>query len=931
MSASATNARTHLFLSYAVEDRATAAGVVGALASLGWDVWWDRELLPGKTFDERISDRPASAGAVIGLWARHSVTSEWVREEASDAKRRDILIPAFIEQVEPPFGFKLRHAVDLTSWDGSATAPEFAALAAAIRSLVPPTTSSARSSTNAAPARDEQLATRRRAVRAWLIAAIVASAAAVGGLWYWDAYYRIQVEHFAHVIRRAGLPEGIDRLDASTVARRNVSLALVRRGRRNPVDEVRLVNSSGNTPPFATYSPLPSFSELNPLSSSVVGLNNALQSELMVVTMVTFTRDATGRILEQTGLSAGGRAVYTLHYGSPEIGEYKRHGFASPIRESGIAYLRFTRVREGPHAGLDEKVSYFDAAQRPQPDDSGEYGYRTVFDERGLVREQINLGASLEDRPNRYGLLKIVQVHDRAGNVIEASNLDAKGQPVLDRLGFAGARMQYNDAGNLSRATFRDRSGAPVTAPGLGVAGFVMTYDSQGRITSQTFFGPDQQPVIGRGGFAKQTLEWPTSSRSVIRVYGPFDRPLPVLGGAFEVVQTWDARGLIIETTYRNSKSDPTRTEAGCSTLLRAYDGVGNVSEVRCLNEERAPTIMTDGSSIARIVSDERGNPVTTTLFDPSDKPGVQGESYVAIRREYTPAGKLARVRFFDAAGKPTKVREGFASYMNTHDTSGNQVRRAYLDESDHPTVIVGGYAAATSEYDSRNREIRTSYRSTDGRLVRSDDGYATIQREWDGRGFVDVCAYFGEDGRPVKSVDGYARARFKRNERGQPLEIVYLDEQGRPVISARPGSGRRRFTYDPSGRLMERADLDIAGRPITNAYGYSVMRYSYDEHGIETGRQLLDVNGKALTFRVGVDKVVRGSSAAGSGFRVGDVVLTYDGEAVTTRYHFTNRLELFKGDRPREVTVERGGQIIGLDLTAGRVSGLTLEEQAHP
>jgi YD repeat-containing protein len=161
-------------------------------------------------------------------------------------------------------------------------------------------------------------------------------------------------------------------------------------------------------------------------------------------------------------------------------------------------------------------------------------------------------------------------------------------------------------------------------------------------------------------------------------------------------------------------------------------------------------------------------------------------------------------------------------------------------------------------------------------------------------------------------------------------LEAAYFDEQGRPVVSAVPGSARRRFTYDASGRLVERAELDTSGRPMTNAYGYSVMRYSYNEYGIETGRQLLDVNGRALNFRLTVTRVVRGSIAADSGFRVGDVLLTYDGETVTTNYDFANRLELFKGDRPREVTVERAGQIVGLDLPAGRVSGFTLEEQAR-
>jgi len=42
------------------------------------------------------------------------------------------------------------------------------------------------------------------------------------------------------------------------------------------------------------------------------------------------------------------------------------------------------------------------------------------------------------------------------------------------------------------------------------------------------------------------------------------------------------------------------------------------------------------------------------------------------------------------------------------------------------------------------------------------------------------------------------------------------------------------------------------------------------------------------------------------------------------------NRFELFKGDRRREIRVERGGQIVGLDLPPGLIRGCELEERAY-
>ncbi len=116
----------------------------------------------------------------------------------------------------------------------------------------------------------------------------------------------------------------------------------------------------------------------------------------------------------------------------------------------------------------------------------------------------------------------------------------------------------------------------------------------------------------------------------------------------------------------------------------------------------------------------------------------------------------------------------------------------------------------------------------------------------------------------------------------------------------------------------------------MTNAYGYSKLRYSYDEHGRETGRQLLDTSGRSVTFRVGLERVTEASVAADAGFRAGDVIVTYDGEPVATSYDFENRFELFKGDRRREVRIQRGVQIIALDLPPGRMTGLQLIETAR-
>ncbi|HEY6247700.1 MAG TPA: toll/interleukin-1 receptor domain-containing protein [Pyrinomonadaceae bacterium] len=121
-----------VFISYAREDRDKAEGLARVCEQQKWTVWWDKVIPPGKKYADVIGQELASAKAVVVLWSRASVASDWVKDEAQEAANRGILFPALLEKVNPPYGFRQVQTADLSEWDSSSTSTELESFVRAI-------------------------------------------------------------------------------------------------------------------------------------------------------------------------------------------------------------------------------------------------------------------------------------------------------------------------------------------------------------------------------------------------------------------------------------------------------------------------------------------------------------------------------------------------------------------------------------------------------------------------------------------------------------------------------------------------------------------------------------------------------------------------------------------------------------------------------
>jgi len=171
--------RPTAFLSYARADQVQAEKLARALEDAGLSLWWDAQIEGGAAFAKSIEAALENCDAVIVVWTRTSVGSDWVLDEA--AKGRDLrkLVPVSLDGTEPPLGFRQYQSVDLSRWQGNTSAAEIIGIVRGVRAAAGQT---ARQSPTKTTAQHRSFVVSRRGV---LIATAGATLAGAAGLLAW--------------------------------------------------------------------------------------------------------------------------------------------------------------------------------------------------------------------------------------------------------------------------------------------------------------------------------------------------------------------------------------------------------------------------------------------------------------------------------------------------------------------------------------------------------------------------------------------------------------------------------------------------------------------------------------------------------------------------------------------------------------------------
>lgn len=145
---------TDVFISYARSTAPTAKLVADALRTAGHSVWLDEQLPAHRSYADEIAERIDAARAVLVIWSREAVKSQWVRSEADRARINGTLVQVGIDNARLPMPFDQIQSIDLSGWSGDSTAPAWRMVLDSVAHLLglPADASPAPAARNGAPA-----------------------------------------------------------------------------------------------------------------------------------------------------------------------------------------------------------------------------------------------------------------------------------------------------------------------------------------------------------------------------------------------------------------------------------------------------------------------------------------------------------------------------------------------------------------------------------------------------------------------------------------------------------------------------------------------------------------------------------------------------------------------------------------------------------
>jgi hypothetical protein len=638
-----------------------------------------------------------------------------------------------------------------------------------------------------------QLERQRKRLRRYIWASAVLLILLVGVVLtgYFLFFHRYEFK-YAHIVKRWGFFEGLDRVSDEQAAHMGVYYKLSKKGwytfslKKKHFDKLYSMDGNGH---LTTDNGMGTYLYENDEDSDV---DSAIQAKFGSVCQWSTVSNEDGKPVYEMGFDKDTAMIWGFIY--------------SPTTEVTAAVVAAWSASTGS-----------DAASKRGRDTTHRAG--NSLSRSAVVGHFVdNTGLLMNIRKGGANFVKIT--YDQYGFDSLRRYFDEFGAPAPGPSGAYASLSLYNKKGLLVGIASLDQCG-DYMIDSSGNTGMEIFYDENDNQDSAVSFGKNHEKKALKDGYTT-------------------------------VRNAYDRYGNTTEYSYYDSTgTNPVLTRAGVHVVRKTYDDRGHEILIENLDIHRKPVVYSEEHPylvpIKQLEYDRDGHLTEASYYEwkdgrrsPVRNAGLEFHKFVA---RYNKAGKPLE-RFW--YGPDLKLMKGEYSGVRTwYDADGNDTMTIYYNADSLPSE---NYDIIRRKYINRALVSQLRY---DRRMRPTTDtsGIHGWMLKRDAINLTDTITYVDTLYRPVKGVNyAFEVKRYTDNSFEKIREEFFLDENKCYVSPDRDGA-RKVLSYDYSG---DPSDMWFFGVGSTKGYDgyYKHLKYAYDLHHQLVGFKTLKENDELSYYK---------------------------------------------------------------------------------
>jgi hypothetical protein len=348
-----------------------------------------------------------------------------------------------------------------------------------------------------------------------------------------------------------------------------------------------------------------------------------------VHTAMLLEHDQNGMVIRQQPLDVGGK----------------------PVTLNLVSDMRYERDA----TRLEKRACYFDARGKPIKNTAGVHCWSYERDRFGNDLVQQAWDEHGKPTTTGEGTHRIVKVFDRYGNLLRRSLLGLDGKPLTLEAANCPVIVYHRDEfGFTTGADCRD--GADQVARfDNGNSFWRSTPDAAGRARESRYFDHFGKLMSAEPGYARVELDRDALGHVTERRFFLADGSAGQKDGPPVIRYEWDARQLEVRRSHFSARGQPW-TYKGCVSTDTQYDQYRQAVRQTCRNAGGEPVLSTDNVSATAWRYDARGLLLETRYLDTRGEPIDARRGYAKKLFSYDARGLEAGSRHFKADGSELKL-----------------------------------------------------------------------------------------------------------------------------------------------------------------------------------------------------------------------------------------------------------------------------------